>query len=143
MFVSLTFALPSSLSRVPHSPCTQCDACACAKRKCDGESRCSLCTKKGIPCVYSEVRRREIYLHGKVVCHILDPVCVCSFKTTAHCCIAGSPLRGARARFFVHGRREMYDTKRFCPVAHLENTKTQAPKNMLLPVFRTSYPSRK
>eukprot|EP00752_Nemacystus_decipiens_P005955 g5378.t1 len=31
-----------------------CDACACAKRKCDGESRCSLCTKKGIPCVYSE-----------------------------------------------------------------------------------------
>ncbi|CAN0289017.1 unnamed protein product [Ectocarpus sp. 12 AP-2014] len=30
-----------------------CDACALAKRRCDGELRCSLCCKKSIRCVYS------------------------------------------------------------------------------------------
>ncbi|CAN0161181.1 unnamed protein product [Ectocarpus sp. 4 AP-2014] len=30
-----------------------CDACALAKRRCDGELRCSLCCKKSIHCVYS------------------------------------------------------------------------------------------
>ncbi|CAN0397107.1 unnamed protein product [Ascophyllum nodosum] len=31
-----------------------CDACAVAKRKCDGKATCSLCSKRGSLCIYSE-----------------------------------------------------------------------------------------
>lgn len=44
---------------------TQCDACALAKRRCDGELRCSLCCKKSIPCVYSTVRERARQREGR------------------------------------------------------------------------------
>lgn len=34
---------------------SKCNACASAKRRCDGKDRCSLCFKRGVRCVYSEV----------------------------------------------------------------------------------------
>ncbi|CAM9811969.1 unnamed protein product [Ectocarpus sp. 12 AP-2014] len=57
--------MPSLIKKRSHggdAPCDQqstlkmrrsCDACALAKRRCDGELRCSLCCKKSIRCVYS------------------------------------------------------------------------------------------
>ena len=50
-----SLALPSSRAVPTH----KCDGCAFAKRKCDGEACCSLCRKKGVPCVYSKVREQE------------------------------------------------------------------------------------
>lgn len=55
--LTITLLLPLVRPPTPHQ--FQCDACACAKRKCDGEARCSLCTKKDILCMYSEVRDTE------------------------------------------------------------------------------------
>ncbi|CAM9806802.1 unnamed protein product, partial [Hapterophycus canaliculatus] len=36
-----------------------CEACALAKRRCDGAVTCSRCSKYSVPCVYRKVRRRE------------------------------------------------------------------------------------
>lgn len=58
--------------------CYQCDGCALAKRKCDGKSTCSLCFKRGSPCVYSEV-----YIK-KGSCLVVRILFSCSIRVYAH-----------------------------------------------------------
>lgn len=49
----------SRFSLASYASMPQCDACAFAKRKCDGDIICcSLCRKRGNPCIYSQVRER-------------------------------------------------------------------------------------